>query len=112
VAATPADRTETWRQEGRVVQAQVWDDLVSSAATPDVPTFTCYRISDPAYTQPLGLGSFLNLSAAEAEAAYRARCSNWPACRPNRRTSFATATPYGRSNAPRPWPTTRPSARI
>ncbi|MCC7359919.1 MAG: hypothetical protein IT317_10605 [Anaerolineales bacterium] len=75
LAATPPDRTETWQQDRRVIQAQVWDALVSSTATPDAPTFTCYRITDPAYAQPLLVIASLNLTAAEAQAAYRAR---WP----------------------------------
>lgn len=75
LAATPPDRTETWPHEGRTVQAQVWDQLVDSTATPDAPTFTCYLITDPAYRTPLLLVSSLKLSAAEAQAAYRQR---WP----------------------------------
>lgn len=73
LAATPPDRHEAWQQEGRPMHAQVWDDLVNSTAAPSAPTFTCYRIIDPAYAQPLVLVSSLNLAAADAYAAYRAR---------------------------------------
>jgi hypothetical protein len=75
VAATPADRTETWWQAGRQVQAQIWEDLVCATATPNAPTSRCFRITNPAYVQPLVLVTSIPLSAAQAEAAYRAR---WP----------------------------------
>jgi hypothetical protein len=75
LAATPPDRTEAWQHEGRAVQAQVWDQLVSATATPRAPTFTCFLITDPTYRTPQLLVSSLKLSAAEAYAAYRER---WP----------------------------------
>jgi hypothetical protein len=74
-AATPPDRTETWQHEGRTLQAQMWDDLVPANTTPEAPTLTCYRITDPDHATPLVLVASLKLSPAEAYAAYRAR---WP----------------------------------
>lgn len=75
MAATAPDRTEAWQAEGRPLQAQVWDDLVSSTASPGAPTLTCYLITDPHYRTPLLLIASFKLSAAEAYLAYRAR---WP----------------------------------
>jgi hypothetical protein len=73
--ATPPDRTETWYEAGRLVQAQVWVDLVASTARPGAPTFTGYLITDPAYHHPLLLVSSLALTPAQANAAFRER---WP----------------------------------
>lgn len=75
VEATAPDRTEAWPHEGRPLQAQVWEALVSTTATPGAPTFTCFLLTDPHYRTPLLLISSLKLSAAEAYAAYRQR---WP----------------------------------
>lgn len=75
LAATPPDRTETWLWQGRHLHAQVWEQLVNATGTPQLPTFTCYLINDPDFSAPWLLVSPLNLSAAEAHAAYRER---WP----------------------------------
>lgn len=75
LAATPPDRTESWWWQGRQLQAHIWEELVNATGKPKRPTFTCYLIRDPDYREPWLLISPLQLSAAEAHAAFRER---WP----------------------------------
>jgi hypothetical protein len=74
-AATPPDHTETWEEDGVVLRAQVWDDLVLPDAAPGAPTFRVVAIHDPRYREPLLLAAPLVLSAAVLHALYRDR---WP----------------------------------
>jgi hypothetical protein len=75
IAATVPDRTETWEEDGVVLHAQIWDDLVLPDAAPGAPTFTVVAVHDPRYREPLLLASPLAVSAAVLHALYRDR---WP----------------------------------
>ncbi len=75
IAASRPDHTETWEEDGWVLRAQIWDDLVLPDAAPDAPTIRVVAIHDPRYREPLLLASPLDLSAAVLHALYRDR---WP----------------------------------
>ena len=75
IAATPPDTTAQWVVAGRMIQAQVWDNLVLSTAKPGAPTFRCAVIHDPRYQEPLVLVTNLSVSAAALWRLYRDR---WP----------------------------------
>ena len=75
LAATPPDAAAQWVVGGRMIQAQVWDNLVLSSATPGGLTFRCVVINDPRYQEPLVLATTLPVSAAALWRLYRDR---WP----------------------------------
>ena len=79
LAATPADRRETWQggtpEAPCIISAQYWDNLVLPDAPPDAPTFPCMVIQAPRFAEPLRLNTPLPLSGAQAQALYRER---WP----------------------------------
>ncbi len=75
LAATPPDRTETWQDDEVALHAEIWDNLVLSAAAPGAPTFTVVAVHDPRYRQPLLLASPLALPAQTLHALYQDR---WP----------------------------------
>jgi hypothetical protein len=74
LAATPPDRTETIRFDGRSVQADIWDGLCLPQAEA-ASVFQCVVFRDPAYTEPWVLAANLTLPAVELLAFYHAR---WP----------------------------------
>ncbi len=73
--ATPADRAETWLDEGVELRAAIWEDLVRSDAPPDSPPFTVVAVHDPRYREPLLLASSLAVTAHTLHALYHDR---WP----------------------------------
>ena len=79
IAATPADRAETWLTGSLLrpvrLRAQFWDNLVLSDAKPGAPTFSCVVIHDPRYQEPLLLCTPLALSGEHLRRLYRDR---WP----------------------------------
>jgi hypothetical protein len=75
IAATAPDHRETWEEDGVVLHAQIWDDLVLPDAAPGAPAVRVVAIQDPRYREPLLLASPLALSAAVLHALYRDR---WP----------------------------------
>jgi hypothetical protein len=75
IAATPPDATAQWVVGGRMIQAQVWDNLVLSTATPGGPAFRCVVIHDPRYQEPWVLATTLPVSAYALWCLYRDR---WP----------------------------------
>jgi hypothetical protein len=75
IAATPPDATAQWVVGGRLIQAQVWDNLVLSAATPGGPALRCVVIHDPRYQEPWVLATNLPVSAYALWCLYRDR---WP----------------------------------
>jgi hypothetical protein len=99
LAATPADRRETWQggtpEAPCIVAAQYWDNLVLPDAPPDAPTFTCMVIRDPRFAEPLLLNTPLPLSGAQAQALYRGSLAR------------GRATPVGQADAG-----SRPAVRI
>ncbi len=75
LAATPPDRTTTWHEDGAVVRADWWDDLVLPDVSPDRPTFRLIVIHDPRWTEPLVLATTLPISARALRDLYLDR---WP----------------------------------
>jgi hypothetical protein len=77
IPATAPNRTETWAEDGVVLRAQVWTDLVRPDAAPDSddPALTVVAVHDPRYREPLLLASPLTLSPRVLHALYRDR---WP----------------------------------
>jgi len=77
IPATPPDRTETWAEDGGVLRAEVWTDLVRPDAAPDSddPPITVVAMHDPRYREPLLLASPLTLSPQVLRALYHDR---WP----------------------------------
>jgi len=47
IAATPPDATTQWVVAGRLIRAQVWDNLVLASAKPGAAAFRCVVIHDP-----------------------------------------------------------------
>lgn len=75
IAATPPDATAQWVVAGRIVRAQVWDNLVLATAKPGAATFRCVVIHDPCYREPLVVATNLPVSAYALWCLYRDR---WP----------------------------------
>jgi hypothetical protein len=75
IAASPPDATTQWGGAGRTSQAQVWEHLVLSTATPGAPAFRCAVIHDPRSQEPLVLATNRPVSASALWSLYRDR---WP----------------------------------
>ncbi len=75
IAATPADSTYTWSEDGVEVHAQVWEELVLPADKQEAPSFSVVAIHDPRHTQPLLLASPLPIPSQGVRDLYRDR---WP----------------------------------
>jgi hypothetical protein len=75
LAATPPDATAQWVVGGRMIHAQVWDNLVLSSPTPGGPVFRCVVIHDPRSQEPLVLATTLPVSAC---ALWRLSRDRWP----------------------------------
>ncbi len=77
IPATPPDRTQTWAEDGVVLRAQVWTDLVRPDILPeqDAPSVTVIAVHDPRYREPLLLATPLTASPPVVQALYRDR---WP----------------------------------
>jgi len=76
-AATPADHVETWEQQGVLLRAEFWYDLVlpDCPVAPDNRTFTVVALYDPRFAEPWLLACPLKLSGPQMAALYHAR---WP----------------------------------
>jgi hypothetical protein len=79
IPATPPDAVTTWHEEGLVVRAETWRDLVvadpPAAAGSETATFTVLAIHDPRHPAPLLLAASVPLSPQAARDGYRDR---WP----------------------------------
>ena len=75
LAATPPDATTQWVVAGRVVCAQVWDNLVLANAKPGATALRCVVIHDPRYREPWVVVTNLPVSAYALWRLYRDR---WP----------------------------------
>jgi|SRR5690349_11994748 hypothetical protein len=73
--ATPPDAVVTWEEDGRVVRAEQWTDLVLPAGGPDAPRFQVVAVHDPRYKTPLLVATSLPLGPREVRELYRDR---WP----------------------------------
>ena len=75
IAATPPDATAHWVVAGRVIRAQIWNNLVLATARPGATTFRCVVLHDPRYQEPLVVATNLPVSAYALWCLYRDR---WP----------------------------------
>jgi hypothetical protein len=75
LAATPPDATAQWVVAGRIVRAQVWDNLVLANAQPGTAAFRCVVMHDPRYRDPWVVATNLPVSASALWRLYRDR---WP----------------------------------
>jgi hypothetical protein len=75
IAATPPDATAQWVVAGRMVLAQVWDNLGLSTAKPGATALRCVVIHDPRYQEPWGWATKLPVAAYALWCLYRDR---WP----------------------------------
>src|SRR5215471_8595075 len=75
IAASPPDATAQWVVARRMIQAQVWENLVLSTAKPGEPALRCVVVHDPCYQEPLVLVTTLPVSAYALWCLYRDR---WP----------------------------------
>jgi len=79
IAATPADRSESWEEDGVTVRADIWDDLVLTQTKAEdlvnARTFMVIAIHHPSFTQPLLLATPLAIPASDVRQLYRDR---WP----------------------------------
>jgi hypothetical protein len=77
IAASAPDRVETWVEDGVVLRAEIWDDLILPGVVPgpQAKTFRVYAIYDPDYKTPWLLATPLDLKPASVRAIYRDR---WP----------------------------------
>jgi hypothetical protein len=75
LAATPPDWVATWQEDGALVRAAGWDDLVLPDAAPGAPTFRIVAIFDPRWSEPLLLASPLAVSPRALRDLYHDR---WP----------------------------------
>jgi hypothetical protein len=75
LAATRPDQTKTWHEDGAVVRADWWDDLVLADVPQDRMTFRLVVIHDSRWTEPLVLATTLPSSARALRDLYLDR---WP----------------------------------
>ena len=75
LAATPPDWEETWTEDGLVLRAAGWDDLVRADAPPDAPPFRLVVIRHPRWRTPWVLATTLPVAARVLRAYYLDR---WP----------------------------------
>ncbi|HET8629643.1 MAG TPA: hypothetical protein VFL91_19670 [Thermomicrobiales bacterium] len=75
ILATPPDRAETWREDGHLLRAEVWAELVLPEGDAASPRFTIVAVHDPRHREPLLLATPLALPARAVRDLYRDR---WP----------------------------------
>ena len=75
IPATVPDRVETWREDGALLRAGRWTDLVLPEAAAASPTFTIVALHDPRHREPLVLATSLPVPPRALRALYRDR---WP----------------------------------
>ena len=79
MAATPADRQETWQLRlgptARSLHAAFWAGVVCVDAHPGAPPFSAVLIQEPRFDEPLLLHTSLPLTGADLQAFYHDR---WP----------------------------------
>lgn len=77
IAATPPDQIISWQEDGRTIQAEIWNNLILPGIVPDRknPTFQVVAIYDPLYSTPWLLATDLLLEPPVVKALYEDR---WP----------------------------------
>ena len=73
--ATPPDVVVTWEEDGRMLRAEQWTDLVLPDAPAAAPRFQVVAVHDPRYKTPLLVATPLPLTPREVRDLYRDR---WP----------------------------------
>jgi len=77
IAATPPDTTTTWTEDGVVLRAETWTDLILPATAPDEAAtatgFTVVAIHDPRHPTPLLLAVSVAVTARVARDLYADR---------------------------------------
>jgi len=77
LAATLPDETQTWMEDGRLLRAEIWHNLVLPDCVPDVhnQTFDVYAIHDPNFDTPWLLATPVVLKPGSVRNIYKDR---WP----------------------------------
>ena len=77
LAATPPDETQTWVEQGRILRAEIWRNLVLPDCVPDAynQTFDVYVIHDPKFDTPWLLATPVILKPSSVRNIYSDR---WP----------------------------------
>jgi hypothetical protein len=77
IAASLADQVETWIDNGVLMRAEIWEELILPGVVPgkEAQTFRVYALHDPAYATPWLLATPLKPKAATLKAMYQDR---WP----------------------------------
>jgi len=75
IPATPPDTSTTWHDEGVLLRADIWTDLVLPTAAAGSPSFTVIAVHDPRHREPLLLASPLAVTPQVVHALYHDR---WP----------------------------------
>ncbi len=77
IAATPPNWEKTWIEDGRVIRAKVWEDLVLPGIVPDPEneTFDVVAIYDPLYENPWLIATSVKLKPESVKGLYQDR---WP----------------------------------
>jgi hypothetical protein len=75
LAATPPDTVTCWEEDGRVLRAEQWVDLVLPDAAPGAARFQVVAVHDPRYRTPLLVATPLPLAPRQVRELYRDR---WP----------------------------------
>ena len=73
--ATPPDAVTCWEEDGRVLRAEQWTDLVLPAAGAAAPRFQVVAVHHPRYRTPLLVATPLPLTPQAVRELYRDR---WP----------------------------------
>jgi hypothetical protein len=73
IPATPSDQQTTWVEDGVLVRADVWRDLVLPTADAGSPSFTVVAIHDPRHREPLLLATPLAVPPQVLHDLYRDR---------------------------------------
>jgi len=77
LAATLPDETQTWMEDGRLLRAEIWHNLVLPDCAPDMhnQTFAVYAIHDPNFNTPWLLATPVVLKPSSVRNIYKDR---WP----------------------------------
>ena len=77
LAATLPDETQTWMEDGRLLHAEIWHNLVLPDCAPDAhnQTFDVYAIHDPNFDTPWLLATPVILKPSSVRNIYKDR---WP----------------------------------
>ena len=77
LTATPPDETQSWVEQGRILRAEIWRNLVLPDCAPDAhnQTFDVYALNDPNFDMPWLLATPVVLKPSSVRNIYKDR---WP----------------------------------